>query len=310
MTVLAPGTNDTNKCMDAPIFLVGAPRSGTTMLRLMLNSHPRIAIPFESDFIPKFYRRLAEYGDLGEHENVKRLLDDIAAQTFVKRGKLIDDKSFILSSNPRSYSQLISAIYATYARSQGKCRWGDKDPDNAVELDVLWNLFPSCQIVHIVRDGRGASNSLRKMEWGSRNILKLARDWSWQVTLAHKMGMILGPKYYLEIRYENLVRSPEATLRSICEFVGEPFCTEMLAYHQHAGAAMPESSMKFHATSVQAPNPEKATAWRREMSVADRVLFDEVAGATLAQFGYCREALRSGWRSSLLRLKYALISRW
>lgn len=310
MTVAAPHTNERCEGESAPIFLVGAPRSGTTMLRLMLNSHPRIAIPFESDFIPKFYRRLEEYGDLGERQNVSRLLDEIAAQAFVERGKLIGDKSAVLASNPRNYSQLISAIYTVYSRSHGKFRWGDKDPDNTLELDVLWNLFPGCRIVHIVRDGRGASNSLRKMEWGSRNILKLARDWSWRVTLAHKMGMILGPNYYLEIRYEDLVRSPEAVLRRICEFVGEAFCTEMLTYHQHAGASMPESSMKYHAASVQAPNPEKTAAWQREMSAADRALFDEVAGATLAQFGYSRETFRGGWRSSLLRLKYALINRW
>src|SRR6185312_120382 len=166
MTVAAPHTNERCEGESAPIFLVGAPRSGTTMLRLMLNSHPRIAIPFESDFIPKFYRRLEEYGDLGERQKVSRLLDEIAAQAFVERGKLIGDKSAVLASNARNYSQLISAIYTVYSRSHGKFRWGDKDPDNTLELDVLWNLFPGCQIVHIVRDGRGASNSLRKMEWG------------------------------------------------------------------------------------------------------------------------------------------------
>ena len=63
-----------------PIFVVGGQRSGTTMLRLMLNSHPHIAIPFESDFIPRFYRRVADYGALGSEQNMARLLDDIAEQ--------------------------------------------------------------------------------------------------------------------------------------------------------------------------------------------------------------------------------------
>lgn len=296
--------------VNAPIFVVGAPRSGTTMLRLMLNAHPHIAIPFESDFIPKFYRRLGEYGDLRAHENIRRLLDDIAAQSFAKRGGLIRDKESIMARNPASFGGLIAAIYETYAASNGKCRWGDKDPDNVVELDMLWKLFPRCRIVHIVRDGRGAANSLRKQEWGSKNLLKLARDWSWRVTLAHKMGMMLGPRYYLGVRYEDLVRSPELSLRSICEFVGEPFDQAMLGYYENAAAAMPESSLKFHASSIRAPDPAKATAWHREMSHADRVLFDEVAGDTLQTFGYQRESLRAGWRSELMRLKYTLITRW
>lgn len=296
--------------VNVPIFVVGAPRSGTTMLRLMLNAHPRIAIPFESDFIPKFYRRLGEYGDLGTRENVGRLLDDIAAQPFAQRGGLIPDKESILARNPTSYSALIQAVYETYAASNGKCRWGDKDPDNVVELDMLWKLFPRCRIVHIVRDGRGAANSLRKQAWGSKNILKLAADWSWRVMLAHKMGMMLGPAYYLEIRYEDLVRSPETTLRGICEFVGEPFDQTMLGYDRNAAAAMPESSLAFHASSIRAPDPAKVTVWQREMNAADRRLFDEVAGTTLQEFGYPREAHPGGWRTELMRLKYALITRW
>lgn len=305
-----PATEREDSRVSAPIFVVGAPRSGTTMLRLMLNAHSRIAIPFESDFIPKFYRRLGEYGDLSKQENIGRLLDDIASQSFVTRGGLVRDKASVLARDPQSYSELVAAIYGTYAEASGKLRWGDKDPDNVVEMDVLWNLFHGCRIVHIVRDGRGVANSLRKLEWGSKNLMKLARDWSWRVTLAHKMGMMLGPRYYLEVRYEDLVRSPEPTLRGICTFVDEPFDEKMLGYDKNAIAAMPESSLKFHASSIRAPDPAKATAWEREMSVADRVLFDEVAGSTLEAFGYQREALRASWRSSLMRFKYEFINRW
>ena len=108
------------------IFVVGGQRSGTTMLRLMLNSHPHIAIPFESDFIPRFYRRVADYGDLGRKENVVHLLDDIAEQPFVKRGKLVRDKAAILARRPQSYPDLIRAIYQVYAESEGKRRWGER----------------------------------------------------------------------------------------------------------------------------------------------------------------------------------------
>lgn len=293
-----------------PIFIVGAPRSGTTMLRLMLNSHPRIAIPFESDFIPKFYRRLDEYGNLRIEANIARLLEDIAALSFVKRGKLVQDSSSVLARQPKSYSELIAAIYEVYAECEGKRRWGDKDPDNVLQIDVLWNLFKNCQIIHIVRDGRGVANSLRKQEWGSKNLPKLARDWSWKVTLAHKMGMMIGPRHYLEIKYEGLVRAPESSLRHICEFLDEPFDQRMLCYYENAAAAMPDSSLKYHGSSIQPPDPEKAQAWQHEMSLADRVLFEEEAGLTLKEFGYRCEAGRGNWRSNLMKLRYDLLNRW
>lgn len=293
-----------------PIFIVGAPRSGTTMLRLMLNAHPRIAIPFESDFIPKFHKRLGEYGDLNDPINVTRLLGDIAAQPFVRRGGLVRDPSSVLTLHPHSYGELVAAIYEMYADSKGKQRWGDKDPDNAVQLDVLWKLFPGCRFVHIVRDGRGAANSLRRLEWGSRNMIKLARDWSWRVMLAHKMGMMLDPQYYLEIKYEDLVHAPEAVLRSVCEFLGERFEPSMLDYYKHAAADMPDSSLKFHGSSIRPPDPAKAQSWQREMSAADQVLFEEVAGAALEEFGYPCGAPRNRWRSGLMRLRYTLVDRW
>lgn len=293
-----------------PIFIVGAQRSGTTMLRLMLNAHSHIAIPFESDFIPKFYRRLDEYEDLHQAENISRLLGDIAAQPFVKKSNLVRSRSSVLAQQPQSYSELIAAIYKVYAESEGKIRWGDKDPDYICEIDVLWNLFPRCQIIHIVRDGRGVANSLRKLEWGSRNLLKLARDWSWRVTLGHKMGMMVGPHNFMEIKYEDLVLAPESSLRRICDFLNDSFDQKMLSYHESAAAAMPQTSLKFHASSVRPPDPGKVNAWRHEMGLADQILFEEVAGRTLAEFGYVCEGRRSDWRSKLMELKYSLVDRW
>ncbi|WP_041354885.1 sulfotransferase [Nitrosococcus halophilus] len=95
-----------------PFFIVGVHRSGTTMLRLMVNNHPNIAVPFESVFIPEFYRRLADYGDLTKQESVANLLRDIAAHPFVRRGGLIPgDMDTILARPIKSYADLIHAIF-------------------------------------------------------------------------------------------------------------------------------------------------------------------------------------------------------
>jgi hypothetical protein len=270
---------------DPPFFIVGAYRSGTTMLRLMMNAHPRIAVPFESDFIPRIYYNLGQYGDLSQSNNISRLLDQIAENSFVKRGALIADKAAILRRQPNTYPDLIRTIYSMYADARGKTRWGDKDPSYTTEIDVLQELFPDCRVIHIVRDGRGVALSSRGIDWGSKHLPTVARSWQWQVTLAHKMGGMLGERF-LEIHYEDLVRQPEATLRSVCRFLGEEFSRDMLHYDRSAEEEMPSDALKYHNTSVSQPDPEKVDMWKREMTRADRILFEQLVGNTLAEFGY------------------------
>jgi hypothetical protein len=280
------------------------------MLRLMVNAHPRLAVPFETNFIPKYFNNLASYGDLSIPANVERLLADIASEPFVVKGNLIADRQAILKQSPRSLADLVSAIFQTYAEREGKQRWGDKTPSFVTELDILWQLFPNCKIVHIIRDGRDVACSLRKLSWGSRNLPRLARNWAWQVTMGRKMGRIIGPDHYLEIYYEALVANPEGTLKEVCRFLGEEFDNSLLDYHRKGNKAMPSASLDYHRNSVSAPDTDKIQMWRKQMSAADQVLFEQEAGKVLEEFGYEAVGQPPNLGSRLAYLKYSLFSRW
>jgi len=292
-----------------PFFIVGMQRSGTTMLRLMLNAHRNLAVPFESDFIPRVYQNLCQYGDLSIRENAAACLGDISRQDKPKRGKLIEDPEAVLAHEIRNYADLVRAIFEEYAMRRGKPRWGDKTPTHVLDLDLLWNLFPSCRVIHVVRDGRDVALSLLAMEWGSNNLLKIADDWRLKTVLGHKMGAFLG-KQYLEIRYEDLVLHPEENLRRICDFLGEPFDENMLDYHKSAQSEMPSDSLKWHGTSVSRPDPKKIGMWKSKMSMSDRILFEQVAGVELQMFGYPREALSPTIRSKIKKVYYCLWNRY
>jgi hypothetical protein len=293
-----------------PFFIVGFQRSGTTMLRLMLNAHSRLAVPFESDFIPKYFRRLDRYGDLRNQANVARLLDDIAEEPFVRRGALIPDRQRVLEARPESYAALVDAIFGAFAHHHGKPRWGDKDPDNLQAMDVLWKLFPGCRFVHIVRDGRDVALSLRSIDWGSRNLPRVAQRWAHGVAQARRIGNVLGDRHYLEVRYESLVTSPADELQSICRFLGEPFEPQMLDYERDAQRWMPAASLAYHRSSVKRPNPDKVFEWRTRMASADRAIFDMEVGETLAAFGYERCTERRRIASGVRTAYYALFARW
>lgn len=292
-----------------PFFVVGAQRSGTTMLRLMLNNHPNLAIPFETGFVPIFYKKLAEYGDLRVEENTVRLLGDISRYYKVEQGDLIPDRDRILSYPIENYPDLVHAIMSDYAERKGKRHWGDKTPFYVTELDTLWKVFPGCRIIHLVRDGRDVALSQRSISWAPSNMQLLAADWRWKTVLASKIGSVLS-EHYLEVRYEDLVLATEQTLRKICRFIGEAYHEQMLDYPNSAEREMPDKSMQWHKSSIRAPDPSKVYGWKREMSLADRIIFEQTAGDALELFGYEKENLAGTVGSRLKGLYYCVFQRW
>lgn len=295
---------------NAPFFILGAQRSGTTMLRLMLNQHSRLAVPHETGFITTFYHRLVEYGDLADRANAERLLDAIAQHPLVRRGNHIPDRARVLERPISDFRSLVDAILSAYAESLGKRRWGDKTPYYTPDIDLLWKIFPGTKFVHLVRDGRDVLLSQRKIEWLSNNVPRLAQDWRWKTTICHKVGSVLGPEHYLELRYEDLVREPEKQLSEICTFLGEDFEPAMLEYHRQATDVVPEESLKWHRNSVQAPTEAKLFKWKEKLSTADRTIYEQNAGDTLALFGYELEGRPSSLSSKLHAAYYALFKRW
>lgn len=291
-----------------PFFVVGVQRSGTTMLRLMLDSHPSIAVPFETGFITVFFHKLCEYGDLRNDANRRRLLNDIRSYHKVRQGDLIGNVDDILRLPVASYSDLVDTIMTQFAHRQNKIRWGDKTPFYISDMDVLYRVFPNCRIIHLVRDGRDVALSQRGVSWAPSNIPRIAKEWAWRVTLARKIGNVLGPQY-LEVQYESLVANPELVLRQICTFIDEPFAESMLAYHENGESRMPEKSMAWHKSSVRPPDQNKVRQWRYMMSPTDRILFENEAGEALELFGYELERRRSTIRSRLKSLYFSTFRR-
>jgi hypothetical protein len=291
-----------------PIFLLGSQRSGTTMLRLMLNNHPNLAIPHETAFITIYHKKLDSYGDLADKDNARRLLADISQHPLVKRGGLIENPDAILSRHTASYSELIDAIFQSYADSLGKALWGDKTPFYTPDIDVLHRIFPDAKILHLVRDGRDVVLSQKSIEWMSGNLPKLILDWRWKTTIAHKVGSALGDNF-LEIRYEDLVRQPEQMLRRICSLIDETYDQTMLSYSDEAQKVVPSDSLKWHRNSIRPPDPSRLDRWKTDLARAERILFEQLAGDTLDLFGYEREHLAPTMASRALKVYYTLLKR-
>ncbi|HUF00933.1 MAG TPA: sulfotransferase [Gaiellaceae bacterium] len=297
--------------MTPPLVLLGVSRSGTTLLRVILDRSPGIAIPDESFFVPLLARRHARRIDAGA------LLDDVRRiPTIAAWGLTAEDVAPRLRQGMGA-GEAIAAIFEAWAERAGKPRWGDKTPMYMRHLPLLERLFPAAQYVHLIRDGRDAAISFLQMPEGTYTRTWAHPDtpaefaclWRTEVVGARALGARVGPGRYVEARYEDLVAEPARIVRAICDFAELPFDPAMLAY---VGSV--DVSGKPHQQRLLQPPTTGVRDWRSEMPASDVRGFEAIAGDVLAELGYeladpPARRPRPGARFALLRYR-ARLTAW
>jgi hypothetical protein len=251
---------------EAPIFIVGCHRSGTTLLRLMLDSHRRISCGPETG-----------------------LLSDLATLTRKNAGYL---KNYGLPEEywDRKFAEFFDSFKRDYALSRGKSRWADKTPKYALSLEYILRLFPGCQIVHLVRDGRDVVASHRS-RWGYWSAIKATAKWPRYIRAARSAGSVLPPNRYIEIRYEDLVREPEPVLRKLLVFLHEAWDPAVLDHtnkDHDIGGRYTDFSADRRAAAEEPSSiyKNRVGAHRRELDPLLRLLFGLFSRRTLSRLGY------------------------
>jgi hypothetical protein len=289
-----------------PLIVLGVRRSGTTLLRVMLDRSSVLAIPDESYFVPQLAHRHpgqvdrdAFVDDLGRLHRLRDFgisADDVAPR--VREGM--------------TTGEALAAVFETVAASQGKLRWGDKTPLYMQHLGLLERLFPDAQYVHLVRDGRDAALSYLAVPagvmtepWGHpRDAAGFACLWRTEVSAARALGRRIGTGRYHEMRYEDLVAAPEETLRRVCAYAGLEYEEAMLGY---VGSV--DLTDKPHQQRLAEPPTTGVRAWRTEMAPADVESFEAVAGDLLDELGYeTRSPAARGVRTGVRLARYRAVS--
>lgn len=272
----------------APFFVTGFQRSGTTLLRMMLDSHPEVAIPLDTTGLwSRKERQLGAFGPLEDEANRRRLVESLLAEERIRLWQVpltVDD--VIRASSRAGYPGVIEGFHIAYARSKGKTRWGDKDPGTMVRLPSVLGWFPDARIVHIVRDGRDACLSLLRQSFGGDDLMRCAEQWREQVWWVRQIGGILGEERYHELRYEDLVEDPEAVLRPLARFLDLEWSPAMLEYHRRVEESVPEEKRHIWPLLDRPPQASARYRWKREMSEGERTCFEKRAGRVLAEYDY------------------------
>lgn len=253
------------------------------MLRVMFEQHPDIAIPPESYFPVSFWRRRDRYAVPGGVD-LAVLAADLLRHDRFQAWRVDDDlvRTRLTGTVP-DFPEAIRRVYALYAESHGKSRYGDKTPPFLMHMRMLAEQFPEARFIHLVRDGRDVVLSLRDQPFAPSSFTGAAEYWAGRVRRARAAGERLGSGRYRELRYEDLVADPERELRALCEFVELEYTPAMLAYEDTSNIPLTD---KMRASGVIRPPGSSGRDWRSQMTSRQLAVVETVAGEQLAAFGY------------------------
>jgi hypothetical protein len=271
---------------ERPFFIIGHPRSGTTLLRFMLASHPRLFVPEETGFIPFLVKEKDIDAPLSLSQ-VAAILERIGKLNFLWRDNVPDVSAFYKSLPEQKLAFVLDEIFRHYTRTQTVIRWGDKTPLYVQYVRILSKIFPEAQFIHLIRDGRDAALSARK-KWPEHSMYMdyyyLLKNWVRNINTGRRAGQWLGTGRYNELFYETLVTTPEETLRNLCSFLGEDFHIAMLNHTKLAGEIGPGPNA--HTEVLQPVSTASIDTWKRKMTPFEKKMSDRVAGSTLTGLGY------------------------
>lgn len=262
-----------------PIFIVGAPRSGTSLLRVLLNRHPSIGICDETYFFYYVHARRRAFGDLNDRATRRHLIDRYLATHRINRLDVDRDAlAQTLMHEGDSYESFFIALMRFYAASQGKTRYGEKTPQHALFADTLGKWYPNGKLIHLVRDPRDVVASLLRMPWASKSVLANARIW-----LNHTRAVDRCRQHnnYLLVRYEQLVSEPTAELQRICSFLDEPYTSVML----DADDSVRGDEWWFQ--RARGPvTTERLGKWRQQLTTKQVALVEWIVRPQMHTYGY------------------------
>jgi len=277
---------------ERPIFVTGSERSGTTLVMAILGCHPRLAVPEVSWYYPRFRPYLFTYGDLSRPENFRVLCHEMAHglrspywDMKVDQATFTEEIAVLAETRERSFAGAFWAMLERYSREVDRPRWGEKTPYNLFYIEQILEDFPNAQFVFIYRDGRDASAEFLDSSFGPTNIYCAAELWHMGQQAVRPWRARLRDDQWFDIKYEDFVRAPVPHLKRLCDYLGERYTDEMLAFYQ-TPIAQRRGRSKDNAPLALPISDNYVGIYKQQLSVRDQRIMSWVAGDSLRELGY------------------------
>ena len=267
-----------------PFFVVGSPRSGTTLLQVMLSCIDGVHIPEETKFLQLTAAHRQRLGPLTEPLGIQRSIDRIMQN--VRRNQMDVDADQLInefrSAPPDDYNWF-DTLLAHLQKRAGCRRIGEKTPHHMTAVKTILKRFPDSKVIAIIRDGRDVAIS--QHEAFATDIITSAIAWRQYQQLHKQYRGTLPSDRYTSVRYEDLVTQPEAELRRLCAFLDEPF-TEYLLHHEKRDSKGFADREQHKLRTLQPVTSSRIARYKNKMTLGQVAAYQAIAGRELRDNGY------------------------
>lgn len=239
----------------APIFLVGAERSGTTLLRLMLNFHPQVT------WLNEFEYAVSMMSDAGDYPDLTDYYEWLDTHRVFRMSEMTVDHSL-------DYPALVNSFLQQRLDTFNKPIIGATVHHH---FDRLLKIWPDAKFIHIVRDPRAVSRSCVMMGWAGNVWVGLKR-WIDAETIWDKLSPQISAANQINLRYQDIVENNRDVLTQVCEFIGVEYSDHMLEY--------------VHTTDYGLPDPKLIHNWKHKLTKREIQLVEARVGAKMAERGF------------------------
>jgi hypothetical protein len=288
----------------SPVFIVGAMRSGTTLLRLMLNESPELSIPAESHFVASLVKRFEPEQLLGDEERLSVIEWITSHEEWRRDFVTTDDQLLSLTwTGPVTISTILDHVFRLEISRSHKPRWGDKTPAYLFFTDRILAHFPDAQVVSIVRDPRDVYLSLRRYDWVGRTTWSIGNYLRRCGDLVERWSSAFDASRFMVVRYEDLVLDTETTLRRLASTLALTYDDRMLSFFEGASDNVQEWEFEIGAHTKLRRNVEATDVarWRTEGDRRQIAEVESLNSVVIERHGY--EPALAAWRLPLVRAR-------
>ncbi|MBL3563681.1 sulfotransferase [Rhodovulum sulfidophilum] len=296
-----PSTN-LQRGIGSPVFVVGNPRSGTTLFRLILTAHSKVGIAPETAFIIRLYPRYGHVKRFDERTldrfeaDLNRTSIDLESHWKTTIRDLFARKEDFVG---RSYPEVCAQLYRNFHKVRGLGPveiWGDKNNAYGNYLDVLNHLFPTARFIHVVRDGRAVFNSYKKLPKNEahkyapalpRDARAVSLRWVDMVSRIDRQLARKAPGRHLAVRYEDVLQNFQPTMDKVCAFMGLEYQEAMRGFDQlNRKFELEPHEYGWKENTFKPLDPDKTSSWRTELGLEEIAIFERESAEVLTHYGY------------------------